>query len=129
MLYWFLYHESKQSNHFKVEKKPNWLFFRQRYSEYSYSYLFLLRRINRQKRRQRSSLLFGGWNSFNSMLHYTFSTRMIWRIGLIQEWTLGRMGASKKNGWSSCSHHIKPPPLQMDVLSKLIFKSSLLLNG
>ena len=37
----------------------------------------ILLRRNRQKRRQRSSPLFEGRNSFNSMLHYRFSTRMI----------------------------------------------------
>ena len=35
------------------------------------------RRRNRQKRRQRLSLLFVGRNSFNSLPHYRFSTRMI----------------------------------------------------
>ena len=38
------------------------------------------RRRNRQKKRQRSSLLFGGRNSFTSMPHYRFSARMIGRI-------------------------------------------------
>ena len=45
------------------------------------------KRRNRPKRRQRSSLLFGGRNSFNSMPHYRFSTTMIWRKGWFEEWT------------------------------------------
>ena len=57
---------------------------------------WIFRRINRQKRRQRSSLLFGVHNSFNSMPHYRFSPWMIWRKRLIEERTLGRMNASEK---------------------------------
>ena len=57
--------------------------------------------------RQRSSLLFGGKNSFNSMPHYKFSSRKIlrkWWIEELTEWML------QKNGWSSGSHQTKPPP-------------------
>ena len=49
-----------------------------------------------QKRRQRSSLLFGGQNWFNALPHYRLSARMIWRIGWIEQWTLGGMDASEK---------------------------------
>ena len=41
------------------------------------------------------SLLFGGQNWFSSLLHYRISTRMIWRTGLIEKWTLGGMDASE----------------------------------
>ena len=44
----------------------------------------------------------GGRNSFSSMPHYRFSTRMIWRKGRIEDQTLGRI---MKNGWSFGSHH------------------------
>ena len=53
-------------------------------------------RSYRQKRRQSSSLLLGGQNSFNTMPNYRFSTRMIWRKGWVEERTLGRMDASEK---------------------------------
>ena len=49
-----------------------------------------------QKRRQRSSLLLGGQKWFNSLPHYRFSARMIWRNGLIEKYTLGRMCTSGK---------------------------------
>ena len=47
------------------------------------------RKRNGQKSRQRSSLLFGGRNSFNSMPHYRFSTRMIWRNRRTDVWYTG----------------------------------------
>ena len=48
------------------------------------------------------------------------STRIIWRKGWIEEWTLGRMDALK-NEWSSGSHHTKPlcPP-KLDVLANFL---------
>ena len=72
-------------------------------------------RKNRQKRRQRSSLTFGGRNWFNSIPHKRFETRMIRRKGWMEEHTrLGSIDASE-NGWSSGSHHIKAPTPKMDV--------------
>ena len=66
----------------------------------------------RQKRRQRSSLLFGARNWLSStvlyMPHYRFSTRMIWRNGWIEERTFGGMNDSEK--WKIFrSHHTKIP--------------------
>ena len=57
----------------------------------------------RQKRKQRSSLLFGGRNSFNSMPHNRFSTRMIWRKGWREERTLGKIDASEKSMIIRCN--------------------------
>ena len=73
------------------------------------------RRRNRPKRRQRSSLLFGGQNSFKSIPHYRFTTRMIWRKGWIEERTLCRMDASRQ----TTPHH---PPPKMDVLTKTLLQ-------
>ena len=77
----------------------------------------------RQKKRQRSSLLFGERNWFNSMPHYSSSTRMIWRNGWIEEQTIGRMDALEK-------YKTKPPPsgAKWVFFQKHFFKSSLLLN-
>ena len=73
-----------------------------------------------QKRRQRSSLLFGGQNWFNSLLHYRFRARMIWRNGLIEKekWTLGRLDASEQ--WDDLPVHTTPKHhhSKMDVLPK-----------
>ena len=41
-----------------------------------------------------------------------FLPRMIWRNGLIEKWTLGAEWMFRKNGWSSGSHHTKPPSSQ-----------------
>ena len=70
--------------------------------------LMAFQRKNRQKRRQRSSLLFGGQNSLNSLPHYRFSTRMI----II---------------WFT-PHQTTSLPIWM-FFKNLYFKSSLLLNG
>ena len=74
----------------------------------------------RQRKRQRSSLLFEGRNWFNSMPHYRFNTRMIWRNGWMEERTLGRMDV--------LPYHHSP---KMNVLPKSLFfkSSSLLLIG
>ena len=47
--------------------------------------------------KQRSALLFGGQNWFNSLPQYRFCARMIWRNGhgWIEKWTLGGMDASE----------------------------------
>ena len=90
------------------------------------------RRRNRQKKMQRSLLLFGGRNVlYSSLTHYRFSTRMIWRKGLIyvEEWMLGRMDASEK--WMIIwfpLHQATNLPKWM-FFQKRFFKSSLLLNG
>ena len=59
------------------------------------------RNWNRQKRRQRSSLLFGGQNSFNSIPHYRFRT---------MEDSKNRMNR-RPDAWQGCFR-------KMDVLPK-----------
>ena len=73
------------------------------------------RKRNGQKSRQRSSLLFGGRNSFNSMPHYRFSTRMIWRNRRTDVWYTGWFRKMDDH-----LVHTKPiqQPDKMDVLSK-----------
>ena len=44
-----------------------------------------------QKRRQRSSQLFGGKNWLNSLPHYRFSARIIWRNGWIEKRTINAL--------------------------------------
>ena len=78
----------------------------------------------RQKSKQRSSLLFGGRNCFNSLPHLVFSTQIIWRINTRRITATWQNGYFVKNGWSSGSHHSKPPPYQ-----NFLFRSSLLLNS
>ena len=75
---------------------------------------------DRREGKGRRSLLFGGRNSFNSMPHYKFSTRMIWSKGWIEEQTPGRMDASEQQTTTL--------PKWM-FFQKLFFKSSLRLNG
>ena len=70
------------------------------------------------KRKQRSSLLFGWQDWFNSLPHYRFIARMMWRNGLKEKWTLGGTDASE-NGRSSSSHHHPP---KMDVLPKTVLQ-------
>ena len=64
------------------------------------------RRRNILKIMQRSSVLFGGRNSFNYMPHCRLSTRMIGRKGWIKEWALDRMDASEK--WIFIKVHTTP---------------------
>ena len=80
------------------------------------------RRRNRQKRRQRSSLLFGGWNFFHSLPHYRFSTRIIKRKGWIEERTLGRMDASERWYFTWFTPH------QSTTLQKWMFFQKLFSN-
>ena len=47
---------------------------------------------------------------FHALL-YRFSARAIWRKGWIRRTDAWQNGCSKK-GWSSGSHHTKPPPFQ-----------------
>ena len=66
----------------------------------------------------------------NSMPHQRCSTRIISRKRWIEEWTLGWMKVSE-NGWSSGSHHTKPPPSQNGCSSNKISSNhpSCMLNG
>ena len=75
-------------------------------------------RRNRQNRRQRSSLLFGGGILSITCRTYRFSPRLIMRKGWIEERTLVRTWRLEKNVWSSGSHHTKPPPSQNRCSSK-----------
>ena len=87
------------------------------------------RRI-RQKRRQRSSLLAGGQNLFNSMPHSRFSTKMIWKKLWIEE----RMYTWRVECFGKMDDHLILQQ-QTTTLTKWMFfqkpffKSSLLPNG
>ena len=86
--------------------------------------LFAHRRRNRQKRRQMLSLLFWRGNSFNSMPHYRFSTMQDDLEKMINRRTdAWQNGCFRKIGWSSGSHHTKPPSFQSEFSSK-IFSSN-----
>ena len=70
--------------------------------------------------KQRSALLFGGQNWFNSLPQYRFCARMIWRNGhgWIEKWTLGGMDASEQLDdlpvHTTPNHH----PPKVDVFPK-----------
>ena len=87
------------------------------------------RRRIRQKRTQRSSMLVGERNCFNSLPHQRFCTRMIWIKGWIEEWILSGTDSSEK--WMI----IRFTPYQTTTLQKwmffqrLFFESSFLLNN
>ena len=93
------------------------------------SILIIEEETDRREGKGHRCMLFEGRNSFHSTPHNRFSTRMIWRKWLIEEWTLGRMDASVK--WMI----IWFTPYQTTTLpkwmffQKLFFKSSMLLNG
>ena len=76
--------------------------------------LMAFQRKNRQKRRQRSSLLFGGQNSLNSLPHYRFSTRMNMKNRRKDAW---QNGAKKMDDHlvHTTPNHLPP---NMDVLQK-----------
>ena len=100
-------------------RKPDWLYRRLRktwitnfgwlslslycISVYRGQHAYCRLRI-RQKRRQRSSLLIGGWNW---MLHKSFSPRMIWRKGWIEQKKMCR-NDDLENGCSFGAHPTKP---------------------
>ena len=83
----------------------------------------------RQKKRQRSSLLFGGRTRFKSLPHKIFFTRMILKKRMIGIKTTWRKGCFEKMD----DHPVHTIPNHYSTkwmfFQKLLFKSSLLLNG